>query len=187
MMIGIDVSIVQFGSASRTSEMQTLFDHATATGMAKAADTADYTIGVVFDVAVEGYVDAVSIWKPAGSTMDASPREAGIWTFAGALVGSGSLPLASEPAAGNWVTVPLSARAVLSPGTVYVAGISVPNGGYSAQAGGLNAEITSGDLTAWATGDVPGNGRYRTGSTFGMPDGGSSGVNYWVDIQFFPT
>jgi hypothetical protein len=168
---------------------QTLFDHATVTGMAKEADATDYMMGPVVRFAVDSYVDAISAWVPVGSTVEAGiPRTCGIWTFAGAELGRGVLYAASEPAAGNWVDVSLNEPVPVTAGVDYIIGFNIHNGGYSAQAGGFNSAVTRGDITAPATASVAGgNARYRVGQTFNVPNTNGSGANYYVDCRFKAT
>lgn len=166
---------------------QTLFDQAVVTGMAKEADSTDYIMGVCVRFAQDGYVDAISAWKPVGSTMEAGIiRTAGIWTLAGELLGRGALYVASEPVAGSWVHVSLNEPVEVTAGADYIIGINIHNGGYSAQAGGFSSNVVRGDITGLATAfNAGGNARYRTGHTFNVPNTNGSGANYFVDCRFY--
>lgn len=166
---------------------QTLFDQTTVIGMTKAADTADYMMGVQMQFAVDGYIDRVSIWKPAGSSITLS-RLGGVWNAAGTTkLKSGQLASAGEPAEPAWVHMPLDTPLAVTAGTVYKLGIRVPDGSYSAQSGGLTSAIVRGDLTAPASAGVsPGNGIFATGSSDVVPNQTFGSTNYYVDTAFYP-
>ena len=70
----------------------------------------------------------------------------------------------------------------LTPGTTYVASYHTNVGRYSTTANYFNTAVTSGPLTAPASG----NGVYTYGSSSLFPTSTFQATNYWVDVIFNP-
>ena len=86
----------------------------------------------------------------------------------------------------GWQTVNLATPVSIAANTTYVASYHT-TGGYVATSGALNAAITSGPLTALATGAAGGNGVYAYGgsATTGLfPTNSYNAANYFADVVF---
>ena len=92
-----------------------------------------------------------------------------------------TVTFASETASG-WQTAQLETPVTLTAGTSYTVSYLAPQGGYSVTPAYFSTAKTSGALTAAATV----NGKYRYGSSSGLPTRTFNSTNYFVDIIFVP-
>ncbi len=144
------------------------------------SDTNSIEVGVVFDVALPGYITGIRFHKATSNT---GTHLGHLWTSTGTLLGS--VTFTNETASG-WQQADFSNPIPVDPGTTYVASYFAPNGRYSASSsyftsGGVN----NGPLTALSTAAAGGNGRYvYTGTAGTFPQNTYQSENYWVDVVY---
>ena len=85
--------------------------------------------------------------------------------------------------ASGWQSVSFSSPVAISANTTYVASYFAPQGHYAYEQGFFNASLTTGPLTAPASGTTP-NGVYFYGANGGFPADAFNATNYWVDPIF---
>lgn len=162
--------------------MQRVFDPAIYTGYSKAADTNDYTLGVVLEVAVDGLFSKVMMYKPAGSPQ--TGRTVGLYTTTGRLLVSGTV---TEEAEDGWIEVDLYGPYWFPAGSRVVAASTVIGGSYGVIPFGFDTEVVSGDIRAIADAeDAIGNGRLIGFTGLRYPNETFNNGNYLVDAGFTP-
>jgi hypothetical protein len=143
---------------------------------ATAADTSSVELGVAFTPAAAGTVTAIRFFKGSGN---GGTHTGNLWSTAG--VKLATVTFANETASG-WQTAQLATPVTLTAGTSYTVSYLAPQGRYSVTAAYFSTAKTSGPLTAAATV----NGKYRYGSSGGIPTQTFNSTNYFVDIIFVP-
>lgn len=139
---------------------------------ASVADNDAVELGMAFTSSVAGDVTAIRFHKGTGNTGTHLGR---LWSSSGTLLAS--VTFTDETAAG-WQTAELATPYTLTAGETYVVSYLAPNGHYSATGGAFASPVTSGPLTAAASG----NGRFRYGAGGGFPTQSWNATNYFVDL-----
>lgn len=80
----------------------------------------------------------------------------------------------------GWLSANFATPRLIAKDTVYMATVYAPSGNYAATGNYFTAPVTSGFLTAPASGTVGPNGVYRMSN--GFPELGFEESNYWVDV-----
>jgi hypothetical protein len=144
-------------------------------GAADAADAAAVQLGVKFKAASNGTVSGIRFYKEPDNT---GTHTGSLWSSTGTLLATGTF--GAESTAG-WQELDFTTPVAITAGTTYVASYFAPAGHYAVSAGALASAVTSGPLTALASGGVY---SYGTSSTF--PTHTFNGSNYWVDVVYTP-
>jgi len=131
---------------------------------------------MAFTTSAAGKVTAIKFYKAATNT---GTHTGSIWSSTGTRLGA--VTFAGETASG-WQTASLTTPVTLQAGQTYVVSYLAPRGNYSYTSSFFATALTSGPLTAPATG----NGRYRYGSGGTMPASTWNATNYFVDVVFQP-
>jgi hypothetical protein len=139
-------------------------------------DSSAVTLGLKFTANANGYVSGVRFFKAVGNI---GAHVATLWAADGTVLATGTFT--SESTTG-WEELDFPTSVPVSAGTTYVASYFAPNGHYAAQDSGLASAVTSGPLTALASGGV-----YAYGSSPTFPASSYHGTNYWVDVVYSPT
>ncbi|OWV72635.1 adhesin [Rhizobium sp. R339] len=140
-------------------------------------DSSAVELGVRFQTSVAGTVSGIRFYK---GSLDTGTHTGSLWSSTGTRIAT--LTFTNETASG-WQTAFFSSPVALTPGQVYTASYHTNTGRYSTTADYFLSNVTSGPLTAPATG----NGVYRYGSSSLYPTATFNETNYWVDVMFNPS
>jgi hypothetical protein len=149
---------------------------------AAASDSNAVEVGVKFRASVDGYVTGVRFYKGATNT---GTHVGHLWSSTGALLAT--VTFVNETASG-WQQALFDQPVAISAGQTYVVSYLAPVGRYAVTNNYFaTAGVTSGALTALASGADGANGVYRYGAGGGFPNSTSGSSNYWVDVLFSTT
>ncbi|MBX4869859.1 DUF4082 domain-containing protein [Rhizobium bangladeshense] len=140
-------------------------------------DTSAVELGVRFQTSVAGTVSGIRFYK---GSQDTGTHTGSLWSSTGTRIAT--LTFANETASG-WQTAYFSSPVALTPGQTYTASYHTNVGRYSTTTNYFVSNVTSGPLTAPASG----NGVYRYGNNSLYPTASFSATNYWVDVMFNPS
>ncbi|WP_307147285.1 N,N-dimethylformamidase beta subunit family domain-containing protein, partial [Rhizobium tibeticum] len=140
-------------------------------------DTSAVELGVKFRTSVAGTVSGIRFYK---GSQDTGTHTGSLWSSTGMQLAT--LTFTNETASG-WQSATFSSPVTLTPGATYTASYHTNVGHYSTTSNYFTADVTSGPLTAPASG----NGVYRYGSTSQFPTATFQAENYWVDVMFNPS
>ena len=151
---------------------QTIFTTQTPAGYYTDGPNVNYELGTRFTSTVNGQITAIRFYK--------APNESGthtgrIWNASGQQLAS--VVFSGETASG-WQEQALATRLAITANTEYMVTVNTGNTYYSNTDGGLNSQITSGDLRT-IVGD---NGRYGPAGTY--PTNSWQNSNYFRDVVF---
>ncbi|WP_348647202.1 DUF4082 domain-containing protein [Rhizobium leguminosarum] len=163
---------VTVGGPSYTS----LFGAATP-AVVNTNDTSAVELGVRFQTSAAGTVSGIRFYK---GSQDTGTHTGSLWSSTGTQLAT--LTFTNETASG-WQTAYFSSPVALTVGQTYTASYHTNAGRYSTTANYFVSNVTSGPLTAPASG----NGVYRYGSTSLYPTATFAETNYWVDVMFNPS
>jgi hypothetical protein len=139
-------------------------------------------LGVKFRSSAAGSITGLRFYKGPGNGGTHTGR---VWAASGALLGT--LTFTNETASG-WQQSSFANPIPLQANTTYIASYHAPVGRYAADNDYFaTTGVTSGPLSAPATGAVAGNGVYRYGPAGGFPVETFQASNYWVDVVFLPS
>ncbi|TBB15457.1 DUF4082 domain-containing protein (plasmid) [Rhizobium ruizarguesonis] len=139
-------------------------------------DTAAVELGVKFQSSVAGTVSGIRFYK---SSLDTGTHSGSLWSSTGTRLAT--LTFTNETASG-WQSATFSSPVTLTPGQTYTASYHTNVGNYSTTANYFLSNVTSGPLTAPASG----NGVYNYGTSV-FPASSFDQTNYWVDVMFNPS
>ncbi|MBY5361525.1 DUF4082 domain-containing protein [Rhizobium leguminosarum] len=160
---------VTVGGPSYTS----LFGSATP-AVVNTNDTSAVELGVKFQTSVAGTVTGIRFYK---GNLDTGTHTGSLWSSTGTQLAT--LTFTNETASG-WQTAYFTSPVSLTAGQTYTASYHTNVGHYSSTTGYFTSNVTSGPLTAPASG----NGVYRYGSNSLLPTSTYQSTNYWVDVMF---
>jgi hypothetical protein len=160
---------------------QTLFSASATPGTITASDPSSVTLGVKFEASANGTISGIRFYKGPSNT---GTHVADLWSSTGTLLASATFT--SESASG-WQQVNFSTPVSITAGTTYIASYYTSSGDYSVDANYFNTALTSGSLTALASGTSGGDGLYAYGSSAMFPTNSFGASNYWVDVVFNPS
>jgi len=153
----------------------TIWPDATPQGAADAADGSSLELGVRFKADADGTVRGIRFYKEPDNT---GTHTGTLWTAAGQQLATGTFT--SESSAG-WEELDFATPVAITAGTTYVASYHASAGHYADTPSGLGSSVTSGPLTALASGGV-----YAYGSATTFPSSSYNGSNYSVDVVYQP-
>ncbi|NKL29845.1 DUF4082 domain-containing protein [Rhizobium leguminosarum bv. viciae] len=139
-------------------------------------DTAAVELGVKFQSSVAGTVSGIRFYK---SSLDTGTHSGSLWSSTGTRLAT--LTFTNETASG-WQNASFTSPVTLTPGQTYTASYHTNVGNYSTTANYFLSNVTSGPLTAPASG----NGVYNYGNS-AFPTTSFDQTNYWVDVMFNPS
>ncbi|WP_209889820.1 DUF4082 domain-containing protein [Rhizobium leguminosarum] len=139
-------------------------------------DTAAVELGVKFQSSVAGTVSGIRFYK---SSLDTGTHTGSLWSSTGTRLAT--LTFTNETASG-WQSATFTSPVTLTAGQTYTASYHTNVGNYSTTANYFLSNVTSGPLTAPASG----NGVYGYGNS-AFPTGSFDQTNYWVDVMFNPS
>ena len=157
---------------------QTLFGASATPGTITVNDPNGVSLGVKFEASANGTISGIRFYKGPENT---GTHVADLWTSTGTLLASGTF---SNETASGWQQVNFSSPVSITAGTEYVASYYTSSGDYSADANYFANAVTSGSLTALASGTSGGDGVYAYGSGPIFPTDSFDASNYWVDVVF---
>jgi hypothetical protein len=129
-------------------------------------------LGVAFRSTTAGVISGIRFFKAPGNT---GAHQVALWSDSGTKLATATVP--NETSAG-WQQATFASPVAISKNVTYIASYLAPNGGYSAQSGGLADPRTRGPLST-----VERAGRYRYGAIDVAPLS-TSNTNYYVDPVF---
>ncbi|WP_143535324.1 DUF4082 domain-containing protein, partial [Rhizobium sp. N122] len=139
-------------------------------------DTGAVELGVKFQSSAAGTVSGIRFYK---SSLDTGTHTGSLWSSTGTRLAT--LTFTNETASG-WQSATFSSPVTLTPGQTYTASYHTNVGNYSTTANYFLSNVTSGPLTAPASG----NGVYNYGNS-AFPTNSFDQTNYWVDVMFNPS
>ncbi|MDR9809742.1 DUF4082 domain-containing protein [Rhizobium hidalgonense] len=139
-------------------------------------DAAAVELGVKFQSSVAGTVSGIRFYK---SSLDTGTHTGSLWSSTGTRLAT--LTFTNETASG-WQSATFTSPVTLTAGQTYTASYHTNVGNYSTTANYFLSNVTSGPLTAPASG----NGVYRYGNS-AFPTSSFDQTNYWVDVMFNPS
>ncbi|MBY5914328.1 DUF4082 domain-containing protein [Rhizobium leguminosarum] len=137
-------------------------------------DTSAVELGVKFQTSVAGTVTGIRFYK---GNLDTGTHTGSLWSSTGTQLAT--LTFTNETASG-WQTAYFTSPVSLTAGQTYTASYHTNVGHYSSTTGYFTSNVTSGPLTAPASG----NGVYRYASNSLFPTSTYQSTNYWVDVMF---
>ncbi|PDS61940.1 adhesin, partial [Rhizobium anhuiense] len=137
-------------------------------------DSSAVELGVKFQTSVAGTVTGIRFYK---GDLDTGTHTGSLWSSTGTRLAT--LTFTNESASG-WQTAYFTSPVSLTVGQTYTASYHTNSGHYSTTTGYFTSNVTSGSLTAPASG----NGVYRYGSNSLFPTSTFQSTNYWVDVMF---
>jgi hypothetical protein len=142
-------------------------------------ESTSIVLGVQFSSAIPGTVRGVRFYKAAGNV---GTHVVGLWNAKGGLLAQATV--VSETSSG-WQEALFATPVSVTANTTYVAAYLAPKGHYSATTETFLNPVTSGPLTAPASGATP-NGLFTYRSALAFPTSSYKASNYWVDVIFTP-
>ena len=124
-----------------------------------------------------GTVSGIRFYK---SSQDTGVHTGELWSSSGTRLAT--VTFTNETASG-WQTATFSNPVTVTAGTIYVASYHTNAGHYSNSTDYFTADVTSGPLTAPASG----NGVFTYSSTSVFPTNTFQATNFWVDVMFNPS
>ncbi|RDJ03369.1 adhesin [Rhizobium phaseoli] len=137
-------------------------------------DTSAVELGVKFQTSAAGTVTGIRFYK---GDLDTGTHTGSLWSSTGTRLAT--LTFTNETASG-WQTAYFTSPVTLTVGQTYTASYHTNSGHYSTTTNYFTSNVTSGPLTAPASG----NGVYRYGSNSQLPTSTFQSTNYWVDVMF---
>ncbi|WP_259667913.1 DUF4082 domain-containing protein [Rhizobium lentis] len=137
-------------------------------------DASSVELGVKFTTSVAGTVTGIRFYK---GDLNTGTHTGSLWSSTGTRLAT--LTFANETASG-WQTAFFTSPVSVTAGQTYTASYHTNTGHYSSTAGYFTSNVTSGPLTAPASG----NGVYRYGNNSQFPTSTFQSTNYWVDVMF---
>jgi VCBS repeat-containing protein len=154
-----------------------LFPGSAAPAILNTTDASAVELGVRFQSSVAGTVSGIRFYK---SSQDTGVHTGELWSSTGTKLAT--LTFTNETASG-WQTATFSSPVTVTAGVTYTASYHTNVGHYSNTGNYFTADVTSGPLTAPASG----NGVYAYGSTSLFPTNTFQATNFWVDVLFNPS
>jgi len=137
-------------------------------------DTSAVELGVKFQTSLAGTVTGIRFYK---SDLDTGTHTGSLWSSTGTRLAT--LTFTNETTSG-WQTAYFTSPVSLTAGQIYTASYHTNTGHYSTTTNYFTSNVTSGPLTAPASG----NGVYRYGNNSQFPTTTFQSTNYWVDVMF---
>ncbi|NEH77018.1 DUF4082 domain-containing protein [Rhizobium ruizarguesonis] len=137
-------------------------------------DTSAVELGVKFQTSVAGTITGIRFYK---GDLDTGTHTGSLWSNTGTKLAT--LTFTNETASG-WQTAYFTSPVSLTVGQTYTASYHTNSGHYSTTISYFTSNVTSGSLTAPASG----NGVYTYGSASLYPTSTYQSTNYWVDVMF---
>ena len=155
----------------------TLFPGSATPNVVNTTDSGAIELGVKFRTSVAGTVSGIRFYK---SSQDTGVHTGELWSSSGTRLAT--VTFTNETASG-WQTATFSNPVTVTAGTIYVASYHTNAGHYSNSTDYFTADVTSGPLTAPASG----NGVFTYSSTSVFPTNTFQATNFWVDVMFNPS
>ncbi|MBB4538438.1 hypothetical protein GGE57_005221, partial [Rhizobium etli] len=137
-------------------------------------DSSAVELGVKFQTSVAGTVTGIRFYK---GDQDTGTHTGSLWSSTGTRLAT--LTFTNETTSG-WQTAYFTSPVSLTAGQTYTASYHTNSGRYSTTTNYFTSNVTSGPLTAPASG----NGVYRYGNNSLFPTSTFQSTNYWVDVMF---
>ncbi|TAI60072.1 hypothetical protein CWO89_42725, partial [Bradyrhizobium sp. Leo170] len=140
-------------------------------------DASAVELGVRFQTSVAGTVSGIRFYK---GSQDIGTHTGQLWSSTGTLLATATF---TNETASGWQSVTFSNPISLTPGATYIASYHTSVGHYSSSVNYFLSNVTSGPLTALASG----NGVYAYSSNIAFPTSTFAATNFWVDVMFNPS
>ncbi|MEH2514174.1 VCBS repeat-containing protein [Nitrobacteraceae bacterium AZCC 1564] len=154
-----------------------LFPGTATPAVLNTTDASAVELGVRFQSSVAGTISGIRFYK---SSQDTGVHTGTLWSSTGAVLGT--LTFNNESASG-WQSATFSSPITITPGVIYTASYHTNVGHYSNTQNYFTTNVTSGPLTAPASG----NGVYAYSSNSAFPTQTFQATNFWVDVMFNPS
>ena len=142
-------------------------------GFSDVTDGTPVELGVRFTASQDGSISGIRFYKVPDNT---GTHTGSLWSSTGTLLATGTFTNESSQ---GWEELDFSSPVAVTAGTTYVASYHTSAAHYADTPSGLASAVTSGPLTALASGGV-----YAYGSSSTFPSNGSNAANYWVDVVY---
>jgi hypothetical protein len=152
-----------------------IWPDSTPSGSSDSGDGTQVEVGLRFQAAGDGTITGIRFYKEPAN---AGTHTGTLWTSTGTVLATGTF---SSESSQGWQELDFATPVAVTAGTTYVASYHTTTGHYAVSSGGLASPVTSGPLTALASGGVYAYGA----STF--PSNTYNAANYWVDVVYKPS
>jgi hypothetical protein len=142
-------------------------------GVTDTTDGSPVELGVKFTASQNGSITGIRFYKVPDNT---GTHTGELWSSTGTLLASGTF---SNESTQGWEQLNFSSPVSITAGTTYVASYHTNAAHYATTPNGLASAVTSGPLTALASGGV-----YAYGPASTFPSNSVNGMNYWVDVVY---
>jgi hypothetical protein len=163
------------------STVSTLFSSTSTPATVNSTDNSAVELGVKFTASVAGQITGIRFFKGPQNT---GTHTGELWNASGTLLATATF---TNETAGGWQEADFSSPVTIAANTTFVASYHTNTGNYSATPNAFASAVTSGPLTAPASGSSGssgGNGVYAYGSASSFPTGSYNATNYGVDVVF---
>ncbi|WP_052435572.1 DUF4082 domain-containing protein [Bradyrhizobium japonicum] len=154
-----------------------LFSSSATPAVVNTTDASAVELGVKFQTSAPGTATGVRFYK---SSQDTGTHTGELWSSTGQKLAT--VTFTSETASG-WQSATFSTPITLTPGQIYTVSYHTEVGHYSNTSNFFTSAVTSGPLTAPASG----NGVFAYGSSSVFPTNTYQASNFWVDVMFNPS
>ncbi|MDA9526881.1 hypothetical protein ACM42_00150 [Bradyrhizobium sp. CCBAU 25338] len=154
-----------------------LFPGSATPATVNTTDASAVELGVKFQTSVAGTVSGIRFYK---SSQDTGTHTGELWTSTGTLLATATF---TNETVSGWQSVTFSSPVPLTVGATYVASYHTNVGYYSSSVNYFTGDVTSGPLTAPASG----NGVYTYSNSTAFPTSTFQSTNFWVDVMFNPS
>jgi VCBS repeat-containing protein len=154
-----------------------LFSSSATPAVVNTTDASAVELGVKFQTSAAGTATGVRFYK---SSQDTGTHTGELWSSTGQQLAT--VTFNSETASG-WQSATFSTPITLTPGQIYTVSYHTDVGHYSNTSNFFTSAVTSGPLTAPASG----NGVFAYGSSSAFPTNTYQASNFWVDVMFNPS
>lgn len=168
------------GALSVTSSVQSIWP-SNPTPATPNVSGSEITLGTKFKATVDGQITGIRFYKATSDS--ATSHTIALYDNSGTLLAS--IATTGETSNG-WQQMSFSSPVSISANATYVAAYFSPIGYYAVTGAYFSSSgVTSGDLYAYATGEVSvGNGVYTEGLALAFPNSTFNGNCYFVDVLF---
>jgi methionine-rich copper-binding protein CopC len=150
-----------------------IWPDAAPSGVTDVTDGTPVELGVRFTATQDGSISGIRFYKVPDNT---GTHTGSLWSSSGTLLATGTFTNESTQ---GWEELDFSTPVPITAGTTYVASYHTSAAHYATTANGLASAVTSGPLTALASGGV-----YAYGSASTFPSNSTNASNYWVDVVY---
>jgi hypothetical protein len=167
------IGVARLGDSAAATQVGVFFANSTPNTITDP-DRQSVTLGLRFSSSQDGTISGVRFFKGPQNT---GKHTATLWSSTGQSLATTTF---TGESSSGWQTAMFSEPVAITEGAGYVASYLAPNGQYSADVGGFDTSLTSGELT------IPRGGGVYVYGDGGFPRQNYQNSNYYVDVVFTP-